>query len=143
MDVTLFLIVLGIHGREPGSSPDTEAEAASVQTELKDIPRDRNIKEPKTSARLRHGAFLVKNARSEKLQNKSSRIFANLRPEFCPEFSQNYFQERKFSPKSLEVLGRISLRTSGRKLRSGPPNTGKRSILAWTSGADVHGKTSV
>ena len=42
-----------------------------------------------------------------------------------------------------EVLGRISLWTSPQKLRSGPPNPGKTSILAWTSRAGVHEKTSV
>ena len=35
------------------------------------------------------------------------------------------FQERKFSPKT-EVFGQTSLRTSGQRLRSGPPNPGKK-----------------
>ena len=52
-------------------------------------------------------------------------------------------QKRKISPKT-EVFGRTSLRTSGQKLRTGPPNPGKKtSILAWTCHADVHEKTSV
>ena len=45
----------------------------------------------------------------------------------------------KIQPKE-EVFGRRSLRTSGQKLRSGPPNPGKISILAPTSRADVHEK---
>ena len=49
------------------------------------------------------------------------------------------FQKRKISPKT-EVFGRTSLRTSGRKLRSDPPNPGKTSILARTCRADVHEK---
>ena len=48
----------------------------------------------------------------------------------------------KIQPKE-EVFGRISLRTSGQKLRSGPPNPGKKSNLERTSRADVHEKTSV
>ena len=48
----------------------------------------------------------------------------------------------KNQPKE-EVLGRTSLRTSGQKLRSGPPNPGKTSILARKSRADVHERTSV
>ena len=57
------------------------------------------------------------------------------------------FQKSPFSnvvsqPKE-EVLGWISLLTSGQKLRSGPPNPGKRGILARTSCADIHEKTSV
>ena len=48
----------------------------------------------------------------------------------------------KNQPKE-EVLGRISLRTSGRKPRSSPPNPGKRRMLARTSHADVHEKTLV
>ena len=44
---------------------------------------------------------------------------------------------RKLRPK-MEALGRRYLRTSGQKLRSGPPNPGKTSMLAWTSRADVH-----
>ena len=47
----------------------------------------------------------------------------------------------KIQPKE-EVLGRISLRTSGQKLRLGPPNPGKTSISARTSRADVHEKIS-
>ena len=41
--------------------------------------------------------------------------------------------ETKHQPKE-EVFGWTSLRTSGQKLRSGPPNLGKNetSILAWT-----------
>ena len=39
-----------------------------------------------------------------------------------------------------EVLGRISLRTSSQKLRSGPPNPGKTSMLARTSRTNVHEK---
>ena len=50
-------------------------------------------------------------------------------------------KKMKNQPKE-EVLGRISLRTSGEKLRSGPPNLGKRSILARTPRADIHEKTS-
>ena len=45
----------------------------------------------------------------------------------------------KIQPKE-EVFSRISLRTSGQKLRSGPPNPGKASILERTSRADVHEK---
>ena len=56
--------------------------------------------------------------------------------------AQRISQKRKISPKT-EVFGRTSLRTSGRKLRSGPPNPGKTSILARTCRADVHEKTSV
>ena len=40
----------------------------------------------------------------------------------------NDFQERKNQPKE-EVLGRTSLRTSGQKLRSGPPNPGKTTAI--------------
>ena len=42
------------------------------------------------------------------------------------------FSGTKLQPK-LEVFGRISLRTSGQKLRSGPPNPGKTSISERTS----------
>ena len=42
-----------------------------------------------------------------------------------------------------KFFGRTSLRTSGQKLRSGPPNPGETSILARTCRADVHEKTSV
>ena len=49
---------------------------------------------------------------------------------------------KKIQPKE-EVFGRISLRTSVQKLRSGPPNPGKTSTLAPTSRTDVHEKTSV
>ena len=45
----------------------------------------------------------------------------------------------KIQPKE-GVFGRISLQTSGQKLRSGPPNAGKTSILGRTSRADVHEK---
>ena len=48
----------------------------------------------------------------------------------------------RIQPKE-EVFGRISLRTSGQKLRSGPPNPGKTSISERTSRADVLEKTSV
>ena len=51
-------------------------------------------------------------------------------------------QKRKISPKT-EVFGRTSLRTSGQKLRSGPPNPGKTSVSARACRADVHEKTSV
>ena len=45
---------------------------------------------------------------------------------------------KKNHPKE-EILGRIFVRTSGQKLRSGPPNHGKTRVLARarTSGADV------
>ena len=46
----------------------------------------------------------------------------------------------KNQPKE-EVFGRISLRTSSQKLRSGPLNPGKESIGAPTSRADIHEKT--
>ena len=52
------------------------------------------------------------------------------------------YSETKNQPKE-EVFGRTSLRTSGQKLRSGPPNAGKTSILQWICRADVHEKTSV
>ena len=39
-------------------------------------------------------------------------------------FLTMWAMERKISPKT-EVFGRTSLRTSGQKLRSGPPNPGK------------------
>ena len=45
--------------------------------------------------------------------------------------------ETKYQPKE-EVFGRTSAQTSGQKLRSGPPNPGKTSILAWTARTDVH-----
>ena len=45
----------------------------------------------------------------------------------------------RIQPKE-EVFGRISLRTSGQKLRSGPPNPGKTSILERTARADIHEK---
>ena len=54
----------------------------------------------------------------------------------------NLNQKRKISPKT-EVFGRTSLRTSGQKLRSGPPNPSKTSISARAYRADVHEKTSV
>ena len=50
-----------------------------------------------------------------------------------------WFSGTKIQPKE-EVLSRISLQTSGQKLRSGPPNPGKTSIFARTSRADVHEK---
>ena len=48
----------------------------------------------------------------------------------------------KNQPKE-EVFGRMSLRTSGQKVRSGPPNPGRTSTLTRTLRADVHDKTSV
>ena len=47
---------------------------------------------------------------------------------FSPiELLKCLFQKRKISPKT-EVFGRTSLRTSGQKLRSGPPNPGKQAF---------------
>ena len=66
---------------------------------------------------------------------------AHLQSKFC---TKDFFELRlilrkmlrysgtKIQPKE-EVLGRISLRTSGQKLRSDPPNPGKTSIFARTS----------
>ena len=59
-----------------------------------------------------------------------------------PEWMLPNFSGTKNQPKE-EALGRISLRTSGQRLRSGPPNPARISILARTSRADVHEKTSV
>ena len=65
---------------------------------------------------------------------------------YRPEKSQRVIQaktkKRKISPKT-EVFGRTSLRTSGQKLRSGPPNPGKTSISARACRADVHKKKKI
>ena len=47
---------------------------------------------------------------------------------------------RTKSQPTEQVFGRTSLRTSGQKLRSGPPKSGKTSTLARTCRADVHKK---
>ena len=79
---------------------------------------------------------------TKKTQSETGRIpfqRARLRKKLCVSHLQPRLSGTKNQPKE-EVLARISLRTSGQKLRSGPPNPGKTSILGRTSRADVHEK---
>ena len=88
--------------------------------------------------------FLVRNSAGQESSRDisiSEYTLLGYTPEVFREihFGQNYTQESgtKIQPKE-EVLGRISLRTSGQKLRSDPPNPGrKKNIFARTSRADV------
>ena len=51
----------------------------------------------------------------------------NCEQTFCEQTGVSYFQKRKISPKT-EVFGQTSLRTSGQKLWSGPPNLEKQAF---------------